>query len=274
MPFSGRRPGTHRLYDDLGQPTFTHRAYTGSTRSEEQQEGQGPGPSETPASYVAGGCAHNKPPRVVAPSELARNEDTALACARSLGIDAGIGEPFRGVLPGRDSPRDLAHIVWDEGTGSFKYHDMRVVTRDGAQWHTLAGVRASQGYGYVVSPRSPEAALAWWPRLGYESGLVAPAEVDLGPLPESASSADWRVGDGFALMAGLKWAVGPRTPIMFTGGFGAAWCDLPATTVRASRRKLIRWGVVTPLTRERIGGWWTTTLWPEAAADDLGPANA
>jgi hypothetical protein len=182
-------------------------------------------------------------------------------CAGALGVDAEVDEPFRCVVPGHHERDNLARIVWDEQTNSFKYHDMHLPGSSGGRWKTLAEVRAAQAYGNVVRLARAESALAWWPRLGYEIGATVPLDPRLPALPEHASSTDWRTADGLALLIGLRALIGPRGPVAFSARFGAAWCALPDAAVKQSVGALVRWGVVKSALRP-MGRWPTTTLTP------------
>jgi hypothetical protein len=109
-----------------------------------------------------------------------------------------------------------------------KDQDIRLLCCSGL-WRSLGEIRAAESYGEDVRRSNIEIA-TWLRRLLYECGRFEPISVPMRRLPLRADRRLMEAATGFALLAGLRSADGPRRPLAYSVRFCAAWCALSSAT--------------------------------------------
>lgn len=159
--------------------------------------------------------------------------DVGIQAAESMGLrteglaETGQGKPFKCVIPGHTDSRPSASLWMHRQTGAVMYRDWHEA--DGDKWYSLPQVRAALGYGRMKRLKGPELA-TWQIRLLVETGLLAPFEVKIRPLPSTAKESTRQVYEGFRLLLGCKWRYSPGDPTPFSRKFAAAWCGVSEAT--------------------------------------------
>ncbi len=152
---------------------------------------------------------------------LGRHLPAVLPALSALGIEGGVDQEFRCVLPGHgDGHR--ATVLRDPKTGLFKYRDAAARRGTRHRWLRLAHVRASVAYGYTRTLSGAEAAL-WYVKLWEETGVLPMPRLAYAPLFTRLEGDLEIVARAFAEVVGVRWCASPGVPVALTRPFVGAW---------------------------------------------------
>jgi hypothetical protein len=165
-----------------------------------------------------------------------RDPKAVEAMARALGIQAPLGRPFRCVL--HEEKNASAVLTQATESGEWLYHDFHAPTRGGAEWLSLAQVRAQLSRrGQKLSPSEHA---TWKLVLLDEAGLVRRRLVQARQLPHGVNATLRHVYERFLYLLGCRWNYEHGEPAPFERKFAAAFCDLPVRSARSAIDELER----------------------------------
>jgi hypothetical protein len=131
-------------------------------------------------------------------------------------------------------------LVQAATTGEWLYHDFHAPARGGAEWLSLAQVRAQLS---LRGPKlSPAEHATWKLVLLDEAGLVPRQRVPADRLPDDADALVAHVYERFVYLLGCRWNYEHGKPAPFERKFAAAFCDLPVRAARFAIDELKRLG--------------------------------
>jgi hypothetical protein len=167
-----------------------------------------------------------------------RDPSAVDAMAKALGIEAPLGKPFHCIL--HEEKNASACLVQARETGEWLYHDFHASARGGAEWLSLAQVRAQ------LSRRGPKLSApehaTWKLILLDEAGLAPCQTVPAARLPEGACGTVEHVYERFLYLLACRWNYEPGAPAPFARDFAAALCGRPVKAVRFAIDELHRLG--------------------------------
>jgi hypothetical protein len=156
--------------------------------------------------------------------------------ARALGIEAPLGKPFRCIL--HEEKNASAVLTRAAESGEWIYHDFHAPARGGAEWLSLAQVRAQlDNRGSKLS--APEHA-TWKLVLLDEAGLVPRKAVAADRLPGDIPAPLAHVYERFVYLLGCRWNYDHGAPAPFERKFAAAFCGLSEKAARSAINELER----------------------------------
>jgi hypothetical protein len=175
--------------------------------------------------------------------------EVAWRCAHFLGLSKSlddIGHTFHCPLPGHEECNPSATLCRGRDDPLI-FHDWH--ERSGRKYYLLPEVFYAIITGKVPQ-KLPRVSLATWRiRLLLAAGVLAPAIVELKPLPHNASRTLRKVYDGFKLLLQCKWLYEPGEPTAFAEHFAAAWSDVGRNQANEATRALLRLGILKPAGR-------------------------
>jgi hypothetical protein len=214
---------------------------------------------QVPSGPLVQSDATGRPPRV-------EFGEAIEAVAQRLGLDP---VTFEGPcpLPGHTGTARLASGIPEDPTGDVRLLCCR------KRWRSLGEVRAAIGYGFDNARRTNIELATWTRRLACEVGAFRPVAVPLPPLASGASPGIERAREGFGLLAGLRWADGPRRPVPFTVRFAVAWCGLSHGAAQKALRALVSEGIIREVERRGRLSLYLPGPMPEDAEPEARPAD-
>lgn len=165
-----------------------------------------------------------------------RDLEAVGAMAKALGIEAPLGKPFRCIL--HEEKNASAVLTQAAESGEWLYRDFHAPARGGAEWLSLAQVRAQLSRrGPTLS--APEHA-TWKLVLLDEAGLVPRQAVAADRLPGEVPAPLAHVYERFVYLLGCRWNYDHGAPAPFERKFAAAFCGVPEKTARVAIEELER----------------------------------
>lgn len=168
---------------------------------------------------------------------VARNEEYALRQIAALGrFPTALDVPFESFFVG-EAPATLTRggndeiVYWDGGLNQ------------NVRYQPLPQLRASlvSGIPFRLPPRMYT---EWRMRLLVEAELVAPAAVELPPVPGDAAMPIKLAHAGLLLLFRCRWALEYGRPLPYTERFASTWCGLRRRDAKVAVAALRRWGVI------------------------------
>jgi hypothetical protein len=186
-----------------------------------------------------------------------RDPATVTQMALALGISAPLGSAFScAIHPERNASAALHRA---EETGEWLYHDFHARRHNGAEWLSLAQVRAAMA-GRTAGLSAPEHA-TWKLILLVEAGLLPLIVVAAAPLPAGSDPLVAHVYERFLFLLGCRWNYQYGAPAPYTREFAAALSTVSVRDARDAIDELARLGAIYVATTQPIGGTRRLRLW-------------